>query len=548
MSDRPMHERTGRHVAETVSRREMRDLNEEQIRLLAAKHDVVGDVHIDRFVPPGPVAQAFILDRVNKTKVLMGPLGGGKTTTCAFARIVGATWQPLARHPEDGRPTRLSRWLVLRDTFRNAEKSVLESWRGWFPKTYPGSTWAGGNDRPVTHTLRWRLNGERVEAVTEFAGLNDHDIEVMMKGREYDGVWLNEVDTHADGAIEDGEMRVGRYPRPDLLLDPDARRMAFVIGDMNAPTIDNWTYDALMRNVMPGRVLYRQPSGTSPEAENLFNLEPDYYTRLVAAHDDAFVQRMVHNRFGYSRSGKPVLPMFDRLRHVAREPIAFDPDADLLIGVDTSINTLNPAAVFGQVARSSRIRMFDEIYADEHGMGATRFAERLKMRIADRYPNARKIRLWADPAAQYGADREGGQLDAIEKIAMILGLPVLLPFNGSNELGQRIDAWKMELRGHTEADTHILFCPVGCPSLIQAIEGKYRYRKRPEKAASEWEEIPEKNHPWSDLADAGGYLIGGVRGRSGAQRAAAGMREKNAGETPWGAKRRTGFDVHRVGR
>jgi hypothetical protein len=33
-----------------------------------------------------------------------------------------------------------------------------------------------------------------------------------MKGREYSGGWLNELDTHAEGALDDMEQRVGRYP------------------------------------------------------------------------------------------------------------------------------------------------------------------------------------------------------------------------------------------------------------------------------------------------------------------------------------------------
>lgn len=539
------------HLVATVSNREMDEYDRERVRALALKHDIAGEVRIDRFVAPGPVTQAFLLDRANKTKVLMGPLGGGKTTTCAFARLVAANWQPIARHPDDGKPTRMSRWLVLRDTFRNAEKSVLESWKSWFPKTYPGSTWAGGNDRPVTHTLRFVGPDDlRVEAITEFAGLNEHDIETMMKGREYDGVWLNELDTHGDGALEDGEMRVGRYPRKDFLLDPDARRMAIVIGDMNAPLIDNWTYEKLVRNVATGRILYQQPSGASPDAENMFNLEPDYYTRLLATLDDADAQRMVHNQFGYSRAGKPVFPSFDRRRHVARQPIGFDPEIDLFVGIDTSINTLNPAAVFLQ-NRGGRLVAIDELYTDEHGMGATRFAERLAQRLAEKYGAARRVRLFVDPAAVNGADREGGQLDAMEKIALITGLPVLLPFGGSNEWGMRADAVKTELRGYQDPETHLLFCPQGCPTLIMAIEGKYRFRRKRGADDDRWDEEPEKSHPYSDLADALQYVIGGVRGRVPAQRAAAGLRDRAAGDGrgPWaGASRRRGFDPHKVGR
>ncbi|MCC4243415.1 type VI secretion system membrane subunit TssM [Stappia indica] len=541
------------HVSDLVGAKEFRRVGEEEIRRLALKYDLTGDFDPFGYVPPGPVAQLFILDET-PTVIIMGPLGGGKTTACAFKRIYAATLAPIARHPEDGRPTRMCRWLVLRDTFRSAEKTVLESWKQWFPKGFPGSSWAGGNDRPVTHTLRFiGRDGVRIEAITEFAGLNDSDIETLMKGREYSGVWLNELDTHAEGALDDAEQRVGRYPKKDLLLDPDARRLKFVIGDMNAPTLDNWTYKVLVAKRGPDRAFHQQPSGRSPDAENRFSLEPDYYDRIVRNQDEAFVRRMVDNEFGYSRAGKPVFETFNRRVHVSSHEIGFNSSNDLLVGIDISMNTLNPAAVFGQVQAPGRIAAIDELYLG-HGVGAARFGEALNQRLQDRYAGARNVRLYVDPAAEYGADREGGQLAAMETIALICGLPTLIPGNGSNELGLRLDAVKAELRGYLEAGTTLLICQQRCPLLVEGMEGKYRYKRRNERASTEYEEVPEKTHPWADIVDALQYLILGVRGRTAAMRAAAGLPGKGQGSGPWGKGRRTGgagrggFDVHTVGR
>uniref|UniRef100_UPI003BA8820B hypothetical protein n=1 Tax=Stappia sp. TaxID=1870903 RepID=UPI003BA8820B len=539
------------HISDIVSVKELRLYDDERIRDLAASLDVIGDVSPTRYVPSGPVAQRFILDKT-PTTAIMGPLGGGKTTACAFKRLWAASLAPIARHPDDGKPTRMCRWLVLRDTFRSAEKSVLESWKQWFPKGYPGSSWAGGNDRPVTHTLRFiGQDGIRIEAITEFAGLNENDIETLMKGREYSGVWLNELDTHAEGALDDAEQRVGRYPKKDLLLDPDAKRYRFVIGDMNAPTLDNWTYKVLVQEIGPDRSFHQQPSGRSPEAENRFNLEADYYDRIVRNQEEHFIRRMVDNEFGYSRAGKPVFETFNRRIHVSLSPIDFLPELDLVVGIDVSMNTLNPAAVFGQVHAPGRIAAFDELYLG-HGVGAARFGEALHQRLSERYHRARNIRLFVDPAAAYGADTEGGQLTAMETIAIICGLPILLPANGSNELGLRLDAVKAELRGYLEPKTTLLICQSGCPQLVEAMEGKYRYKRRKASASTEYEEAPEKTHPWADLVDALQYLILGIRGRTAAMRAAAGEmpgrgggQRSPRGHSQWG---RGGFDVHKVGR
>lgn len=559
-------------MSETRATREDFDLFDEQrIRELAVTYEIDDELDIYRYVPPGPVAAAYI-KRLYGSSFIMGPVGSGKTTASAFKRIVAATVAPVAWHPEDRKPTRMCRWIVLRDSFRSAEKTVLESWRQWFPKGYPGSTWTGGNDRPVTHTLRFRgADGVRVEVITEFAGLGENSIETLMKGREYSGGWLNEFDTHADGALEDMEQRVGRYPSADSLLSvreledlsrelgvvvQSGQRKAIVIGDLNAPTLDNHAYKTLVTNIhkTPDRQFFRQPSGLSDEAENRHKLEPDYYDRLVRNQEESFVMRMVENKFGYSRSGKPVYEGFDRTRHVAKREIGFDSALELIISIDVSMNTLNPAATFLQVKSPGRIAFIDELYLG-HGVGAARFGEALKQRVDERYSDAVKIRVFVDPAAQYGADKEGGQLTAMETIAIILGLPLLVPAGGSNELGGRLDAVKAELRGYLEPNTHLIVCPVRCPLLIEGFEGKYRYKRRPERASAEYEDAPEKNHPHSDLQDAAQYGVQGVRGRVGSLRSAAGVDKapgKSGQSSGWGRKssgtRAGGFDVHRVGR
>lgn len=538
------------HVSDIVGQKEFREYSDDQLRKKIQELDVHGEFNFTRYVPPGPVAQDFIRD-LTKTAVIMGPLGGGKTTACAFKRIYAATLAPICKHPVDGKPSRMCRWIVLRDTFRSAEKTVLESWKQWFPKTYAGSSWTGGNDRPVTHTLRFiGKDGIRIEAVTEFAGLNENDIETLMKGREYSGVWLNELDTHAPGALDDAEQRVGRFPMKTIMLDADAPRRGFVIGDMNAPTLDNWTHEVLVVKRGPGRAFHQQPSGRSADAENRFNLEPDYYDRIVENQEAHFVRRMVDNKFGYSRAGKPVYESFDREIHVAQSEIGFIPGLELIIGVDTSINALNPAAVFKQVHPTGRICNIDELYLG-HGVGSARFGEALKLRLDDRYAEATTIRIYIDPAAQYGGDKEGGQLSAMEIIAMITGLPVLIPANGSNELGLRLDAVKAELRGYLEPDTKLLICPVRCPITIKAMEGKYRYKRKPATASFEYEEKPEKTHPESDICDADQYGTLGIRGRAGSLRAAAGLDTLpgKSGSSNWGNQGAagSGFDVHNVG-
>lgn len=559
------------HIADLVSRQDLRDEAERKVRELALKLEVMGNFDLRMYVPPGPVAREF-LNSTFLTPVIMGPLGGGKTTTCVFKRIVQATRQPIARHPEDGKPTRMSKWIVLRDTFRSAERTVLESWKQWFPKTYPGSSSQGGNDRPFLHRLRFiGQDGIRVEAITVFAGLGDDSIETMMKGSEWDGGWLNELDTHNEGAIDDVEQRVGRYPMADLILSPreleelaeqmgldqalfPGARQKCVIGDMNAPTVDNWTYEKLLVSPGPDRKLYKQPSGRSAEAENRFNLEPDYYDRIIANQDERFVRRMVENEFGYSRAGKAVHPSFDHRRHVADREVPLDPNLDLHIGIDVSTGGLSPAAMLAQAA--TRIRMIDELYVG-HGVGPTRFAQALKDLMNERYPNVprSRVKLWPDPASQYGADKEGGELNALEIMQEALGVVARVPGDGSNSIGLRLAVIDRELRGFMEPNTSLLIS-ARCKQYIGAMGGKYRYRKKPDSATNDYDDMPEKAHPWSDLADAGQYVCMGIRGPASLrdllgelnkQKQEQGWRSQNGVMVPSGWKSQGGFDPHKAG-
>lgn len=565
------------HISELINRIDLREAAEEKVRQIALELDYIGDFNPFMYVPPGPVAQAFLND-VSPTAVLMGPLGGGKTTTCVFKRNVAATRAPIAWHPDDRRPTRMCRWIVLRDTFRSAEKTVLESWKQWFPKTYPGAVVIGGNDRPLIHRQRFMgSDGVRIEAITEFAGLGEDSIETLMKGREYSGGWLNELDTHAEGALDDMEQRVGRWPMPSLLLSPSelaelelqlwktgslppgqrlvsGNRLATVIGDMNAPTVDNWTYETLVTKRTPGRAFFQQPSGRSPDAENVFNLEPNYYQRIVENQSDRFVHRMVDNKFGYSQAGKPVHPGFDHTRHVASIELVTRP-GKVHMGVDISTGGLSPAAIFAQPWAPGRIAFLAELYMG-HGVGAARFAEGLKVLLNEHFGNLaqRDLVFNPDPASQYGGDREGGELAACDIIGQALGVPVMIPGSGSNELALRLGAVDAELRGYLEPNTWLTISPK-CPLYIQGIAGRYRFKKRPQTGGNEYEDMPEKLHPWSDLQDAGQYAIIGIRGHRSVMDAIGGGRtggkgsrswaSQSNGSTGWGNAR--GFDPHSAG-
>ncbi|SFT67067.1 hypothetical protein SAMN05444141_102665 [Pseudovibrio denitrificans] len=481
---------------------------------LIAEYELDEEFDPYRYVPPGPVARNFIRNSI-LTKAIMGPVGGGKTVACAMARVVAATLMPPCK---DG--VIRDKWVVVRTSFRDAEKTVLASWQQWFPKDYPGSSWTGGNDRPVTHILKWRLpDGTRVEAETIFLGLQNSTVAEKLRGMEISGAWLNEMDTIDEHGLKYLEQRTGRYPKKSDLKDPNAKRFRQVIGDFNAPDVDNWTYDTFVENPSPNRVLYQQPSGLSPKAENLRNLEPDYYLKIVENEEEWYIRRFVRNEFGFSRDGKPVYSDYNGSFHTSARDLKPDQSLPLLIGLDAG---LNPSAILGQPRPNGQLIITDELVPGQ-GYGADRLSELLNDLIARRYYQVPSIRIWADPAAQYGADKEGGELSWIETVSKALSEPVLIPANGSNELGLRLAAVRAELTKLIDGHAPRLLISRHCKKLNRGFASGYKYKKRPKDAGPAYDPEPSKNE-YSHPHDALQYLVLGYRGRPAVVSDAAGSR------------------------
>lgn len=464
------------------------------------------------YKPPGPVATAWIMDTTSLFPGLMGPVGSGKTTAAIFKRMAHAVSMPVCR---DG--VRRSKWVHLHRTFRTLEKTFLASWLQWFPKDR--GEWLGGNDRPATHTLRFNVGGVLTEVISEFRGLNDQSVEEALRGWEGDGAHLIEMD-QLDETVPEfmiSRLALRRYPARALLPD-GAVPPVQLIGDFNAPDVDNWTYRDFVETIRPGYKLYRQPGGLDPAAENRARASLEDYQRMAAAMQEWQVRRLVNNEFGYSRDGAPVYPEFSDRVHVAAGPIKFDPALPLKLGLDCG---MQPAAVICQQARDGQIRVLREL-VPAHGCGATRFAETLAALIERDFPGWRELHAWGDPAAQYGADREAGEQTTLEIIGRILGVAIMIPFDGSNEIAGRLEAVRQPLATRIDGrnDRPGLILDPSCKVLIKGFASHYRYtadQKRP----GVFSLIPDKSmRPFADVHDALQYACGGIRGRLGIVRAA----------------------------
>lgn len=443
---------------------------------------------------PGPVSSAF-LESDNLIRTLLGPLGSGKTTTCLVGQLEAAIRSPRCL---DG----VRRWRVLgiRDSYRQLYKTLIPSWHDLF-KPQDGE-WSGGQDRPAEHKLRFLDDHGPVEFEIQFAAIPEGSIRDWLDGFQPSAILINAMSSVPRDVLTYSLGRIGRYPRQAML--PKGYSIdKHVAADSNKTDVEHWIYDLCVANRTQDVGVFDLPGGLDPAAENKHNLHPTYYEDMARAnaHQKWWVDINVHNRWGPSRSGTPVYPEFDHAQHVSSIDFDVDPDLELCIGLDAgTMNGGRPSAVFFQVAAGPRVRVIDELYLGR--CGPKRFFEAL-LDALDRpwLRRAKNFRVWCDPSAFAGADREGGETTWVEQGERALALTIDMPV--SNELHAfRIPTVSYCLTQiYGPSDPMFRIAP-RCKLLIAGFNSGYRY-KRKEKADGVREDAqPEKNdysHPHDGL-------------------------------------------------
>ena len=472
------------------------------------------DVQTYRF--PGPVAETFFDDQ-SFISFLQGPYGSGKTTVCFFKLLARATRMPKCK---DG--VRRYRALVLRDTYRRMERTAIRSWHKWFPPSV--GHWEGGQDRPSKHRIMLELEDGPLEFEVEFAAVGDLDVEDFFGGYEITDLFLNEANLQTQEVLTYGAGRCGRFPSMKDL--PAGARFDYgVIGDLNAPEFDSWLLAMQFGELDPALAelgktsFFVQPGGRAPNAENTQNLPEHYYARLAAAnaHQPWWVARMIDNKPGFSRHGKPVFEEYNDALHCAREPLPLLPDVALEFGLDGGGH---PAAVAGQRMADGQMRIVKEFYLGR--CGPTRFGEAIQRWLegpAKGIPVGR--RHWADPSAFDGVDKQSGELGFIEIVQNATGLR--FEPAPSNEPDIRLDAVRQELLYLIDGQRPGLVISPACKALRKGFASDYRFSKIRKETGDELTERPTKNEA-SNPQDALQYLMLGSRGRVAVERRQHGRR------------------------
>ena len=450
-------------------------------------------------------------------RVVIGPLGSGKTTACAME-----VWRRMQEQAPDGEGVRRSRWLGVRSTYPQLETTTIPEWRGLFDDRFGRFSLS----KPPTHRIRAMLDdGTRVEAEMIFMALDEPDGADKLRGMQLTGIWFNELREIPRSVVAMGLGRTGRFP---------PRRQGGAtwfgaIADTNPCDQDHWLYDVAELRRPKGWDVLRQPGGVirrgerwveNPGAENLVNLPAGYYGNQIAGAGEEWIRVFLAGDYGFVVDGKPVFPEYADNVHC--RPADPTPGVPVLVGLDFG---LSPAALFAQRKPDGALVWFDELVADE--IGAVRFAAALKAKIAADWPEL-SIAFVGDPAGEQRA-----QTDERTVFEILRGQGLAVRAAPSNAFALRREAVAGPLTRLVDGRPGFAVDP-RCRTARRALMGGYCFRRLQAAGRARFHDTPEKNG-FSHVADAGQYANLGL---------GEGLRSLGRGASPRGLRRARGeWDV-----
>lgn len=418
-----------------------------------------------------------------------GPYNSGKST--------GMCWEVFrraSRQEKDAKGKRRTRWLVVRNTYRELEDTTIKTWLDWFPENDFGLL----NRQQMTHHIQW---GD-IECEVLFRALDRPDDIKKVLSLEITGAWINEAREVGKGIVDAIIDRTGRYPA----MRDGGPTWRGLIMDTNAPDDDHWWYRLAEDERPEGWEFYTQPPGlfekggkwvTNPKAENIGNIERDYYITRTAGKSRDYILVYYCNQYGFVQEGKAIYPEYLDHVHSAPEILEPIPGLPIYVGIDFG---LTPAAVFGQRTVSGRWHWIDELVTED--MGAVRFAEVLGPVLRNKYTGY-EIEVYGDPA---GDDRAQTDEDTPMNILSARGIPCMPA--PSNDWVVRREAVALPLNRMIDGKPGLLVSPK-CRITRKGMAGGYHYRRVQVVGEERFHNKPNKNR-FSHPCEAGQYMMLGA--------------------------------------
>jgi len=439
---------------------------------------------------PSKTCRDFMMSEA-KMRALMGPVGGGKTSSA----IVELLRQSILMTPqEDG--IRRSKMLIVRNTKVQLRDTTLSSVVGLLPvELYK---W-----RESDMIMRFKFND--VESDWYFRSLDTPEDVQRVLSFECSWTWVEEAREIPVQILSDLEGRTGRYPSQA----GGFRYRSGIIYTTNPPEIDSDHYKLLEHlpqeedneNSVIDVVVFKQPSGLSPEAENTENLRPGYYDELSKGKRKDWVDVYVHGRYAKSMSGKPVYETSFQYDKRVKANLPIHPHLPIIIGIDSA---RQPAASFQQLGLDGKLRKLKEAYGFD--IGFKTFISQKMQPIISTYFRTNPLIFVGDPSWTRQSDTDDSSIYKLLKKLYVTDKPNsgnVVRASDTNDPIARINALDEPFRNMwPDGEAGVLY-DVDCKMLIEGLRSKYRY-VRIKGPDGKFRDAPEKNR-WSHICEADQY-------------------------------------------
>ena len=401
------------------------------------------------------------------------------------------------------------RWSFIRNTMKQLEDTTLKTVLEWFPPHIYGE-WRPSDMRYLIRGVKAPGDNEPCEIEVLFRALDRPEHVSNLLSLDLTAAWINEVREIPWAIVDAVQGRVGRFPP---MRDNGGPSWFGVTMDTNPPDVDSKFHRffeeedhteavALLAKVIPGLTvdkyakLFSQPSGLSPEAENLANLPKGYYERMAIGKSKEWIKVYIHGDYGFDLDGKAVFPEYDDDFHC--KPCKTIEGRTIRRGWDMG---LTPACIFSQLLPSGQWIIVDELVAESSGID--RFSDRVLEHSAVYFAGS-DFEDDGDPA---GMQRSQTDEKTCFQILHAKGIPIM---PGEQGMTIRLESVRKPLMTTLEKGRPQFLIHPRCRVLRRGFMGGYHYR-RIRVGADRFTDEPNKNsfsHPMDALQYTATRLFG----------------------------------------
>ena len=314
---------------------------------------------------PSPTQHEFIMSEALEN-CLVGPRGEGKTDAGIMSIHMHASKQDRAYRPIP--------WAIIRDTWKNLERTTLQSFLNPAPQSFAAS---------IRSRIRSRDGGKMLELpgwwkIYMFGVDTTSDLNAVLS-LQLGGGWVEEAAPAAEEeTIGTGIAETAYNLLATSLRHPVTTNRRLQITE-NYPDEDHWSWVKFWDQGNDDRRLFRIPRGENKHIDDQYRKNME---RALATRPD-LLARLVYGKPARVQVGVAATPEYDESIH--RSKITLDP-LPSVVGFRFWDGGLNPTCVFAQITPNGQLIILDTVRRDLKGGVKQLIEEKVKPLMAMRYP------------------------------------------------------------------------------------------------------------------------------------------------------------------